>query len=214
MISIQPADETSTTPAPALTGAPPQPEETLNSASPEAGKKRVPMVWIPAILGVGLLIAASYLGARIITAHRHALTVAKAPALLVPSPPAQIKPAEPKTAPQPAAPVIVPQPAVSSPAALVNSAPPPPEKPVQTAEIPTIVPKAGERYIQVGALDQELTRRYLPQLRQEKLEPHVAAGPTPQLLRILIGPFPDRDSLNNTKTELDKAGIENFVRQY
>src|SRR5665213_3698341 len=40
---------------------------------PETGgedKKRSSLSWIPATLGIGLLIAAIYLGARIVTAHR------------------------------------------------------------------------------------------------------------------------------------------------
>ena len=77
-----------------------------------------------------------------------------------------------------------------------------------------ITPKAGERYIQVGALDLEATRRYLGKLRQSKLEPHVAPGPKPELLRVLIGPFADHDSLVATKNDLESAGIDNFVRKY
>ncbi len=77
-----------------------------------------------------------------------------------------------------------------------------------------IAPRDGERYIQVGALDLERTRRYVRHLRDARLEPHVAAGPTAEMLRILIGPFADHASLASAKSQLDSAGIPNFVREY
>lgn len=228
MIPTEPAAETTpepsegpTTNASAVTA---ESESVDPASSLETAKKPMPALWIPAILGIGLLIAAVYLGARIFTANHRTVVprtaLAKAPvspkavalppvaaakALQVPQvSEVPAKPAPPAPAPQVA----------SSPKTEPAAAPPPTPEPVSLADIPTITPKAGERYIQVGALDEVLTRRYLPQLRQEKLEPHVAPGPSPDLLRILIGPFPDRDALNATKTELDKAGIANFVRKY
>jgi cell division septation protein DedD len=188
MITVQPADA-------------PQ-EESPSPAAPSAtAKQRMPMVWIPATLCVGLLIAAIYLGGRIVTGNRHAGAATMSPTVLQP------KPAPIAAAPAPVAPVAAP----------VQSTPDPkPEAaaPLDLAEVPMITPKAGERYIQVGALDLEATRRYLGKLRQSKLEPHVAPGPKPELLRVLIGPFADHDSLVATKNDLETAGIENFVRQY
>jgi cell division septation protein DedD len=186
MITIQPANT-------------PQ-EETASSAAPSATlEKPMPMVWIPATLCVGLLIAAVYLGGRIVTANRHASPVQRTP-IVQPRPvPAPIAPApvvEVKSEPKP------------EPPSTPNAAP------LDLAEVPMITPKPGERYIQVGALDLEATRRYLGKLRQSKLEPHVAPGPKPELLRVLIGPFADHDSLKTTKNDLESAGIQNFVRQY
>ena len=43
--------------------------EAGDVGSEDEGKKRMPLVWIPATLSVGLLIAAIYLGGRILTAH-------------------------------------------------------------------------------------------------------------------------------------------------
>ena len=80
--------------------------------------------------------------------------------------------------------------------------------------IPTITPHRGELYIQVGALNAEATRRLLARLRGEKLDPHVAPGPRPELLRVLIGPFDDRDALNERKAQLEAEGVDTFVRQY
>src|SRR5580698_4938021 len=65
--------------------------------SSEEHKKRIPLIWIPATLSIGLLIAAIYLGGRIVSAHPHgtpaaALQLAKAAA---PAP----APAEPVASP-------------------------------------------------------------------------------------------------------------------
>ena len=164
------------------------------------------LVWIPATLSVGLLIAAAYLGSRILTAQ-HVTGV-------------KIKIAEPVAAVTPAA---------SVPAAKVQAdsqpEPPPvqPETPAPAPEPPNLVtdeqisiidPQAGERYIQVSALTEEAARRYIRQLRQAKFEPHIAPGPRPELLRVLIGPFADQDALALAKNDLTRAGIANFVRRY
>jgi cell division septation protein DedD len=160
----------------------------------------MPLVWIPATLCVGLLIAAIYLGGRILTAHSHA-----APA------PVHSQAAVAKPAAAPAAPTVTP----AIPVATVQANPEPEAPELETDEqVPMITPKEGERYIQVGALDLESTERYIPKLRQAKLEPHVAPGPKPELLRVLIGPFADQDSLAGIKNQLDGAGIPNFVRKY
>jgi len=77
-----------------------------------------------------------------------------------------------------------------------------------------IAPQSGERYIQVSALNQEAARRYVTQLRHANLKPLVAPGPRPELLRVLLGPFADQDALAQTKNDLERAGIKNFVRRY
>ena len=56
--------------------------------------------------------------------------------------------------------------------------------------------------------------RYVDELRRNKFEPRVAPGPAPELLRVLVGPFPDRDSLTKAKADLDAAKIDCFVRAY
>ncbi len=157
----------------------------------------MPLIWIPATLCVGLLIAAIYLGGRILTAHSPTAAPVQASTAVQTRPAAQ------------AAPAIPPQPKSEVPAPL-------PEAPklVTDEQIPMITPQAGERYIQVSALSAEAAERYIRQLRQAKLEPHVAPGPRPELLRVLIGPFADQDALTQTKNDLERAGIKNFVRRY
>jgi len=207
---------------------PPRADSDLNANLPETNegsnngskprKQPVPMVWIPATICVGLLIAAVYLGGRIVTSHPHAHAAVKKAAPAKPElPKAEIQKAEiPKTAIPQAAPVVE---RTSPPKAEVKVKTVEPAAVKQVAEqvagdVPLINPKGGERYIQIGALDQERTRRYLVHLRQANLAPHVAPGPTPELLRILIGPFSDQNSLIAAKNGLDTAGIENFVRNY
>jgi cell division septation protein DedD len=190
-------------------------------SAPEKGKPAMPMVWIPATLCLGLLIAAVYLGGRIVTAHPHASAPVKtAEVQQVQKPRELAKPAVPVTPPVAEAKVAQAKPESRpdpKPEPKREVAPPvkaPTARLVSEEEVPMIEPKPGEHYIQVGALDLEATRRYLGHLRQANLEPHVAPGPKPELLRVLIGPFSDRDSLTTAKQGLESAGIENFVRKY
>ncbi len=189
MIPIQPADA-------------PQENSPAAEAQPATAKEQMPMVWIPVTLCVGLLIAAIYLGGRIVTANRHASAAQRT--IVV----------QPKPAPVAAMPVPAPPEAPVQPKPEATKPEPDTAAPLDLAEVPMITPKAGERYIQVGALDLEATRRYLGKLRKSKLEPHVAPGPKPELLRVLIGPFADHASLVATKNDLESAGINNFVRKY
>jgi cell division septation protein DedD len=168
--------------------------------SPDERKERMSLVWIPATLSVGLLIAAAYLGSRILTAQHGTGVKIKitAPVASVTKVQATSQPKSEALSVQPEAPPA-----------------PPPEPPkLVTSEIPTINPQAGERYIQVSALTEEAARRYIRQLRQAQFEPHIAPGPRPELLRVLIGPFADQDALALAKSDLARAGITNFVRRY
>jgi len=158
------------------------------------------------------LIAAIYLGARIVTAHKHAkpaVVSAAAPTpVATPTPVKASVNAESPTAPQkPGSPQ---PPNEASPVAT----------PARAAEhdsddaVPMITPHTGERYIQVGALDAEATRRFVQRLRGKNLEPHVAPGPKPELMRVLIGPFDNRDTLKEKKAQIESEGMESFVREY
>jgi cell division septation protein DedD len=190
MMTIRPSSDTDNASTP--------PEAAANT---EEHKKRIPLIWIPATIGVGLLIAAIYLGGRIVKAHTQ-----EPEAIHVATP--VIAPAKP-----------VPQPAIPEPAP-----PAPAQKPVASTEpltavtpedgIPVINPQAGETYIQVGAFNAQATRRFVQYLHDKKLEPHVAPGPSPGLMRVLIGPFDNPDALNERKAQLATEGIDTFVRQY
>ncbi|HTR37200.1 MAG TPA: SPOR domain-containing protein [Bryobacteraceae bacterium] len=194
------------------------------------------MAWVPATLGVGLLIAVVYLGGRIVTAKAHTaprapvvaqkVTPATPPAPVVqaqaqiqakldpPSPPVIESKPSPLTYPQPVQqhdakpPVTEPAKAVAEP------------KPAQSAasedlaDLPTITPQAGERYVQIGALIPKAAHRYLGQLHLAQLKPQIAPGPTPDLVRVVVGPFDDRDVLAAVQAQLDAQGIPNFIRRY
>jgi cell division septation protein DedD len=197
----------------------PSTDEDNPSLPPERSveelKKRIPMVWIPATLVVGLLIAAIYLGGRIAKARPSAK-----PEVVQLATPASVAPpvsAEPVASSEPLPPS---EPAktsssTESPAAATKLAGSEPLTAVTADDgIPMITPQTGQHFIQVGALNQEATRRFVQRLRSEKLEPHVAQGPTPELMRVLIGPFDNRDALNERKAQLETEGIDTFVREY
>jgi cell division septation protein DedD len=196
--------------------APPALETATSS---EEHKKRIPLIWIPATLSIGLLIAAIYLGGRIVSAHPHGTPAAALKVVQTAAPtPAPAEPvASALLAKQPAKEPANQPPPIQEPSpapAPVSSAQVTPVTP--NDEIPIITPKAGERYIQVGALDLGMTatRRFVDRLRNEKLEPHVAPGPKPELMRVLIGPFDNPDALSARQAQLQAEGIDTFVRQY
>ncbi len=234
--------------APAAAASAPEPEnletEAATAEKPAAEpKKPIPMAWIPATLGVGLLIAVVYLGGRIVTAKAH--TAPRAPVVAQ-----KVTPAAPATPPAPVvqpqaqiqakldppsplvieskpSPLTYPQPVqqheakppVTEPAKAVAE-PKPEAKPAQSpssedlADLPTITPQAGERYVQIGALIPKAAHRYLGQLHLAQLKPHIAPGPTPDLVRVVVGPFDDRDVLAAVQAQLDAQRIPNFIRRY
>jgi cell division protein FtsN len=217
MITVPPADS-------AGDASLPPDELRLEESKPEEHKKKIPLASIPATISIGLLIALLYLGGRIITAQRPAKpTVVKvtapvpaappAPASIVAKPVADVEPVavvQPPPSVPPAKPVPSPvaQQAIPEPAADAQIA--------EDVELPVITPEAGQHYIQVGALDMsaEATRRFVQRLRGDKLDPHVAPGPGPGLMRVLLGPFDGPGALNEKKAQLDAEGIASFVRKY
>jgi cell division septation protein DedD len=168
-------------------------------------KKRLPLVWIPATLTIGLLIAAVYLGGRIVAAHRPAPAAARATNNVPQTVHSQPPVAQPVVAPT-LQPEIQPEPTANAAA--------PPVKPATDDAVPTITPHDGERYIQLGAFNVEATRRFVQHLRGEKLEPRVAPGPKPEIMRVLIGPFDNLDALKQKKAQLQTEGFDTFVRAY
>jgi len=163
-------------------------------------RKRLPLVWIPATLTVGLVIAAVYLGARIIAAHRPAAHIAiNVPKVAPPEPPI----VAPTVVAEEVKPAIEPDPS-----ATVST------EHASDGAAPLITPHDGELYIQLGAFNLPATHRFVQHLRGEKLEPLVAPGPRPEIERVLIGPFDNRDALNERKAQLETKGFDTFVRQY
>jgi cell division septation protein DedD len=162
-------------------------------------KKRIPMVWIPVTLGIGLLIGAIYLGGRIVTAHQQTQTVR--PTQPVPPQVAQVD------SPIPAEP----------PAQSVTQgiAQPEPEVKVDDSDAPVITPEPGKLYLQVGAFNATATQRFIRNLRNDQqLEAHLAPGPKPGVMRILIGPFDNDAAFKEKKVQIERDGIAAFARRY
>ena len=182
-------------------------------------KKRIPMIWIPVVICLGLLVAAGYLGGRIVASRAHE-TPPVSPTTAVAKPSAAQDPVPQTPAAKNPDQITAVAPAVDNPAAgdsfqrILT---------VQTHEDPALAPpddlslihpQPGDRYVQISALNTAAAHRYVEQLRHGPLEPHLAQGPSPTILRVLIGPFSDRASLLNTLSDLNTAGIDCFIREY
>lgn len=211
---------------------PPQPsiEDAFVKAAEK--RKRITYLAIPVTIGVGLLVAVVYIGGRMVSAKPHAAApaVASAP-VTVPPPPAPAEPAKveaPKPSPfvpdeQKQSPVHKEAAEVKKEAVSVAKVTPPSQpvtpaqsKPVVHTDTPLtlITPRAGEVYLQLAALVPHTVLKYLDELRTDNLEPCVAPGPSPELLRVLVGPFPDKDSLSKAKAKLDAEKMVWIVRAY
>jgi len=190
-----------------------------NPARVEEHRKPIPLIWIPVVICLGLLVAAGYLGGRIVASRPHETPPARA-TTAVAKPPAAGNPVPQTAAAQNQAEITAVKPAVDN-AATADSS----QRilTVRTHEDPSLVPpddlslihpQPGDRYVQISALNTAAAHRYVEQLRHGPLEPHLAQGPSPTILRVLIGPFSSRTSLLDTMAELKMAGIDCFIRQY
>jgi cell division septation protein DedD len=215
------------------------PHEPANeaSATSDEGRKRVPLMAIPITLSIGLLVAIGYVGNRIFTAKFHAAPSARNLTPARPSPPVRsqgTQPTEPKSSPasqQHEAPAarkqneaIASKP-VDKPAMPVQpvqaTAPKPASKPPEVASAAReraanelLVPRAGERYLQVLAVSTNVVPRVLADLRRNNLDVRVAPGPQDDLRRLLVGPFPDAESLSRAKEQIQVLHPDCFVRAY
>ena len=164
-------------------------------------KKQIASVWIPTILAIGLLLSFVYLGIRIAAMRSHAAVAA---------PVAAVAPVVPK--PISAAPVKD----LSVKSESSKSGSRPAVKPVSAPVNFTIItPQTGERYIQLAAVTPHMVLSYVDDLRRLNLEPVVVApGPSAELLRVLVGPFSNAESLEAAKAQLDVAGRKYLVRVY
>lgn len=219
MLNITPSAATPT--ATDDTGVPPngvpQVEVSAVERKPEETKKRIPLASIPTTISIGLLIAVLYLGGRILSARHSAKP---SPAALSSAAPVAVNPPialQPKEVPPVTAPVV--QPVIAKPVRVASQKTTPAQASPVVADddsLPTITPQLGKHYIQVGALDldAEATHRFVQRLRNEKYDPHIAPGPSPALMRVLIGPFDDLEALNEKKAQLESEGLQTFVRKY
>ena len=87
-----------------------------------------------------------------------------------------------------------------------------------TADTPpawnTVDPKSGELYLQLAAMGPNSTNEYLKMLDAMGIHPRVAPGPSDNLHRLVIGPYPDKSALEKEQQELEAAGIQFIARRY
>jgi cell division septation protein DedD len=76
----------------------------------------------------------------------------------------------------------------------------------------TPVPQAI--YIQVGAVEKSVAIILAEGLRKHALDSFVAPGPNGNVLRVLIGPFPDAEAYQKAQNIVDQIGLANFARRY
>ena len=187
---------------------PPTLEETFAQAV-EKRRRRVYMA-IPASIGIGLVVAVVYLGMRIVSGRQHVAAgppvkqvAASAPVNVPPLPRVSPSPQETKADTKPSAPKL--------------TTPVPVAKPPRNSDgsLSLITPQHGEIYLQLAALTPDTVLRYSDELRAQQLEPSIAPGPVDtKLVRVLVGPFPDKASLQAAKDHLTASKIEWIIRSY
>ena len=185
------------------------------------------------IIALGLALAGWYVAYRVVTARaaqplepaaaivvhtpveRPAPTPAQPTAAQPTPPPVESKPAEiPAPLPPIAKPVAVrPAPAIVSPAVAApkiakHDAP---SQPFRRHEA---TPRTGEKYLQIAAFGPRALDGFLKTLEGEGLHPLVAPGPVDSIYRILVGPFPSAEALEETRRLIQASGIEPILRAY
>jgi len=169
----------------------PSPEIPANTAQKQA--KRV-FIGIAATITVGLTLAGWYLGGRIFASEKvHAAAVTKLGAA-----PVIAKTIE-------AVPVAEPVTVAADTAKSTADAPP---------AWNTVVPQSGELYLQLAAMGPNSTNEYLQTLYAKGIHPRIAPGPSDNLHRLVIGPYPDKAALEREQQELQAGGIQFIARRY
>jgi cell division septation protein DedD len=98
----------------------------------------------------------------------------------------------------------------------VKTDPPAEERFGQTAaEVPRPAPatSAGGLYLQVAAVGRAEAEVEVAALRKRGFPALVGAGPSKELFRVLIGPYPDMTALARTKADLESLGFKPIVRK-
>lgn len=204
--------------------------------SAEALKKKVYMGF-GATIAVALVLAGLYVGGRVFAARGSAMTppvktaaIVNQPTPLIERPIVAEKPTplapgatQPATPPPPALVATVsPEPKAAAPAppAAVATIPvpePPKSEPSAVAAQPVrklVNPQPKEMYLQLAALGPKALDKYLPEAEAQGLHPVVAPGPDATVFRVLVGPFPDKDTLHKQEQALQEKGLQPMVRIY
>lgn len=135
-----------------------------------------------------------------------------------PSPPPPLPVHETKSSPVPApvakVPVVAQQP--------VSAPPEPDPMPVKRKDTASqqpfkrrdLSPRAGEKYLQIAAYGPRSLDAYLKTLERLGMRPLVGPGPVENIYRILIGPLPNTEALEQTRHLIQSLGIEPILRSY
>ena len=174
-----------------------EPEQGASPLGQAEKQRRIVVYALNATLLAGLSLALVYLGGRVMETRAVAKTsTPKAPAAVIQ--PVSRTETKPAALQQPAAS----QTTVITPVAQQQTQTPP----VKRYSGPMIEPKQGERYLQIGAYGPTFTRGFVEELKDQGFHPVVAAGPSEDVYRVLIGPL-DVASLESTQAQLERAGI-------
>jgi len=165
--------------------------DSTPTASPETPGAKQRQQVIRAFAGTmafGLVLATLYVGTRIVTSRKSVSTPRQIVKVAAPEPVRTIAPA-------PVAPSVESKPATS---------------PVRR----NVTPHPGEKYVQVAAFGPKALDSYLRQLESKGLHPLVAPGPADGIHRILIGPYTNPETLEQTRRTLQVVGMDSIIRSY
>ena len=172
--------------------------DTAPAATPEtpgAKQRRQVMRAFAGTMALGLVLAILYVGARIVTSKRN-----------VNSTRSVVKVAAPAIQTHEAARPVV----VTAPSSKPGKQPDSSTLPVRR----NVNPRPGEKYVQVAAFGPKALEAYLRALESKGLHPLVAPGPADGIHRILIGPYTNPETLEQTRRTLQVVGMDSIIRSY
>jgi cell division septation protein DedD len=118
--------------------------------------------------------------------------------------PPAVKPPEPK-------PVVEHKPTPPPPKAEVK---PSPVKPKPAEPAVGAAPASGQTFLQVAAVGKSEGELYAEVLAKKGFQAIVAPGPTPTIVRVLVGPLKDPSAIARAKADLEAIGIKPIVRKF
>ncbi len=178
------------------------PKESNESKQPSNGPL---LIVIPITLSVGLFVAAAYIAGRV--------SAAKFPlpdSTLNSAVPAVVSAVANEQVPSiPDPPVPIPFEKAAAPTASNDVVAE--EGAEDHSSYALIDPQPGDKYIQIAAISSPSVPKILSELHGDNIQASVAPGPREGVVRILVGPFPDENSLGRAKTELRVLRPGSFV---
>jgi len=143
-------------------------------------------------MAFGLVLASLYVGTRIVSSRKNVSAPRQVVKVAAPAP------APVRTIVPPVAAPTISKPQVSSTLTVRRN----------------VSPHPGEKYVQVAAFGPKALDSYLRQLESKGLHPLVAPGPADGIHRILIGPYTNPETLEQTRRTLQVVGMDSIVRSY